>query len=215
MDEEELQNLIFGQENLAFSEQVKNKLQPFICALNDHFLSEMYEFSLTYSEFYKTFYIVLGTKYSSNDETTLLACSLNEQENAIEVVLPLIEYDEGSSILLDVNFDWNFATVLRNLLKEKVVSEKFYIYKRLYSQNQFLMTVFVYERSRYIRENKTFFLEKDVVKRLKSGEEIELHNDSLNSLDPLTEYESEVNGIIAKVHYGGEYWTAHVINIRQ
>ncbi len=208
--DEKLENLIFGEENNDFLNLVREKLQRFISVLNNHNNTYIYDYSLPYSDYYKTFYIALGTKFSANDETTLLACTLNEADNALEVISPLLEDDENTIVLIDNDFETNFASILRNLLKEKIVKEKLYIYSRLYSKDKFLMTIFAHERFLYVPDNKQFFLNREDVKKLKAGDVIALPKNLLESWNQVSDYEGEVNGIIALVKYENGNWTACV-----
>lgn len=210
MEDKELEALIFGEEKTEYIESVRRKLQKFVDILNAHNNTNIYDFTLPYSDYYKTFYIALGTKVSANDETTLLACTLDEENNALEVVAPLLEDDGNTVVQIDENFSQNFAAILRNLLKEKVVKEKLYIYNRLYSKDQFVMTVFAYERFRYIPENRQFLIDKENVKKLKARDQINLQNDLFERWNKESCYESEVNGIIAYVYFKNEQWYACV-----
>lgn len=210
MKDKELEALIFGEEKTDFLESVREKLQKFVDVLNAHNNTNIYDFTLPYSDYYKTFYIALGTKVSANDETTLLACTLDEENEALEVVAPLLEDDGNTVVQIDENFSQNFASILRNLLKEKVVKEKLYIYNRLYSKDQFVMTVFAYERFRYIPENRQLLIDKENVKKLKAGDQINLQNDLFERWNKESCYESEVNGIIAYVYFKNEQWYACV-----
>lgn len=211
MEESELEKLIFGEQNSRFSDDVKSKLDPFVKVLNNYSKDSIYEYLLKYSDYHKAYYISVGTKYSSNDETTLLACFLKEETKSIEVTSPLLEDEDYINVLLNADdFTQKFASILRNLLREKTVQDRLQIYERLYQGDFFTMTVFLYERFRYIPENVRILCSKIDVGRLKKGEKINLPNDFLILLNNQCVYESEVNGIIAYVYLENEQWYACV-----
>lgn len=211
MEASEIEKLIFGEQNNSFSEDVKNKLDPFVEALKNYSKDSIYDYHLGYSDYHKAYYISVGTKYSSNDETTLLACFLKEDAEAIEVTSPLL--DDENYVIVSLNkadFIQKFASILRDLLRERAVQDKLQVYERLYQGDFFIMTIFLHERFRYIPENVRVSCSKQDVGRLKAGEKINLSSPSLIPLNNRCVYESEVNGIIAYVYFENEQWYACV-----